>query len=66
MLKTLAAFFLCLGVAVAQVNGQSWTSGRADGHAPIGVMGDHQHEAGEWMVSFRYMRMAMEGNGTGH
>lgn len=25
----------------------------ADGHAPIGVMGDHRHAAGEWMVSYR-------------
>ncbi|MBL4804768.1 MAG: transporter [Alphaproteobacteria bacterium] len=28
-------------------------------HAPIGVMGDHQHDAGEWMLSYRYMRMEM-------
>lgn len=38
-----------------------WTSGRADGHAPIGVMGDHTHNAGEWMFSVRAMRMHMEG-----
>lgn len=35
---------------------------RADGHAPIGVMGDHRHAKGEVMLSFRYMRMWMEGN----
>ncbi|MCA9401254.1 MAG: transporter [Candidatus Omnitrophica bacterium] len=28
-------------------------------HAPIGVMGDHRHKSGEWMVSYRYMRMDM-------
>ena len=28
-------------------------------------MGDHVHEAGEWMVSTRYMRMDMDGNRTG-
>ena len=39
-----------------------WTSGRPDGHSPIGVMGDHRHGAGEWMVSYRYMRMAMQDN----
>lgn len=33
-----------------------------DGHAPIGVMGDHLHESGEFMVSYRTMRMRMEGN----
>ncbi len=38
-----------------------WTSGRPDGHAPIGLMGDHTHSRGEWMVSYRYMRMEMEG-----
>ena len=41
-------------------------SGGHDGHihestAPIGVMGDHMHEKGEWMVSYRYMRMNMDG-----
>lgn len=32
---------------------------RADDHAPIGVMGDHLHAAGEVMISYRYMNMAM-------
>lgn len=40
-------------------------AGRADGHAPIGVMGDHLHKAGEWMLSYRYMRMTMDGNRDG-
>jgi len=35
---------------------------RADSHAPIGVMGDHMHKAGEWMLSYRFMRMRMEDN----
>lgn len=34
-------------------------------HAPIGVMGDHSHEAGEWMFSYRTMHMGMEGNSNG-
>jgi hypothetical protein len=38
---------------------------RADSHAPIGVMGDHLHRAGQGMVSYRYMRMEMEGNRVG-
>lgn len=38
---------------------------RPDAHAPIGVMGDHLHEKGGLMVSFRYMNMAMEGNKSG-
>ena len=35
-------------------------SSLADSHAPIGVMGDHVHGKGEWMVSYRYMNMHME------
>ena len=35
---------------------------RADSHAPIGVMGDHMHKQGEWMLSYRFMTMNMEGN----
>ncbi len=42
-----------------------WRSGRSDGHAPIGVMGDHTHKAGEVMFSYRFMRMDMAGNRDG-
>jgi hypothetical protein len=38
-----------------------------DGHAPAGVMFDHMHKAGEWMVGYRYMWSRMDGdtlNGT--
>ncbi|MGI9271553.1 MAG: transporter [Woeseiaceae bacterium] len=35
---------------------------RADSHGPIGVMGDHMHMSGEWMFSYRFMRMNMQGN----
>ena len=34
---------------------------RPDSHAPISVMGDHMHGAGEWMLSYRYMFMEMDG-----
>ena len=34
----------------------------ASSHAPISIMGDHMHKAGEWMVSYRAMSMTMEGN----
>ena len=36
-----------------------------DDHAPIGVMGDHTHDAGEIMLSYRYMFMPMEQNYIG-
>jgi len=35
---------------------------RADSHAPIGVMADHMHKAGEWMLSYRFMTMNMQDN----
>lgn len=38
---------------------------RPDAHAPIGVMGDHLHGSGEWMFSYRYMFMSMDGNRDG-
>ncbi len=38
---------------------------RPDSHAPIGVMGDHLHAKGEWMLSYRFMTMSMDGNRDG-
>ncbi len=35
---------------------------RADTHAPIGVMAEHFHNKGEWMMSYRFMSMDMQGN----
>jgi len=38
---------------------------RPDSHAPIGVMGDHVMDDGEIMLTYRYMKMHMDGNRTG-
>jgi len=38
----------------------AFQTARPDSHAPIGVMGDHTHNKGEWMASYRYMFMAMQ------
>ena len=38
---------------------------RADSHAPIGVMGDHMHAKGEWMLSYCFMRMEMKNSRNG-
>jgi len=38
---------------------------RPDDHAPIGIMGDHMHPKGGLMLSYRYMRMHMNGNRDG-
>ncbi|MGH1402939.1 MAG: transporter [Alphaproteobacteria bacterium] len=32
---------------------------------PLRVMGDHAHDKGEWMVSYQFKRMHMEGNRQG-
>ena len=51
---------LCLGAVLAALPGVSLadsdhgTGPLADTHAPAGVMFDHMHKAGEFMVGFRY------------
>ncbi len=44
---------------------KKWTSARPDGHAPAGVMGDHTHEAGEFMIGYMFMYMPMAENRIG-
>lgn len=39
---------------------------RADSHAPIGIMGDHLHPKGGFMLSLRVMHMHMKGNKIGN
>lgn len=39
---------------------------RPDAYAPSGIMGDHLHPKGGFMVSLRYMNMKMNGNREGH
>ncbi|GAB5470877.1 MAG: transporter [Rhodospirillales bacterium] len=69
-----AAGLLCLGAVASALahedQGLALTSEglapiQADAHAPIGVMGDHMHKAGEWMISYRFMHMRMGGNKIG-
>lgn len=52
----------CAGAAALAFNVSAQDLFRADDHAPIGVMGDHYHEAGELMLSYRYMSMPMSEN----
>jgi len=59
-----AAVLLLAGIPPVWGDDNS-TPVRADSHAPIGVMGDHMHKKGEWMVSYRFMRMYMQGNRIG-
>ena len=56
---------LAAGPGHASEEGHGGFLARPDGHAPIGVMGDHMHAAGEVMFSYRYERMRMDDNQDG-
>lgn len=47
------------------VLGNFYTTERPDEHGPMGTMGNHTHNKGEVMASYRYMQMHMAGNRTG-
>lgn len=47
--------------ALAVAGAHAAADDRASAHAPIGVMGDHVHAKGEFMLSYRTMRMDMSG-----
>ena len=53
---------VCVSIGLLQTVVAADGEERAIDHAPIGVMGDHYHKKGGWMLSARYMRMAMSGN----
>ncbi|UCE87518.1 MAG: transporter [Deltaproteobacteria bacterium] len=62
----LALSGLLLGAPAARAHGPHGSGvARPDAHAPIGVMGEHLHGAGGRMLSYRYMRMRMDGNRDG-
>jgi len=65
LLVLCAVVLLFVKEAQAHEAGAGWSSARPDGHAPIGVMGDHSHKAGDWMASYRLGVMSMGGNQTG-
>lgn len=48
-----------LNAACLRMYAHELDASRPDSHAPIGVMGDHIHKQGEWMVDYRYMIMEM-------
>ncbi len=45
--------------------GNFYQAERPDSHGPIGMMGNHTHNEGEFMASYRYMHMSMDGNRSG-
>ncbi|KAA5540080.1 transporter [Roseiconus nitratireducens] len=68
MAKFQLSCLLSLGLFVGATTAWGDDSGRkglADKHGPAGIMGDHLHEQGEWMVEYRYMNMYMDDNRVG-
>jgi hypothetical protein len=67
------ALTFCLGTAlavpgIAHADPDMGTGPLADQHAPAGVMFDHMHKAGEFMIGFRYAYTSASGDmlhGTG-
>ena len=68
MFRLIAAsvfFTVCLACIQAYADAPGSSASNAADHAPIGVMGDHMHEKGEFMLSYRFMHMDMQGNRMG-
>jgi hypothetical protein len=65
-MKQLATFLALIAPAASAFAAHTHdASADHAGHAtpaPIGVMGDHLHPRGDWMVTYRYMHMDMEGS----
>ena len=66
--RDIPALSFCLAMGLAAPSGQALadsdhgTGPLADTHAPAGVMFDHMHKAGEWMVGFRYAYSSESGD----
>lgn len=60
-----AMLLACTALPAIAHEGDGGNVAYASDHAPIGVMADHRHEKGEWMLSYRYMNMDMSGNRDG-
>ena len=65
LLCTIGLLWLSSTSTFADKTHKFGSPGRPDGHAPIGVMGDHMHKEGGLMLSHRFMRMEREGMGSG-
>ena len=67
LISTLHATVLGLALPCLAISHEGAThdtadaSPRPDAHAPIGVMAEHTHSAGEFMLSYRFAVMNMAG-----
>lgn len=57
--------FVLLFMTHAVLMAHNYDTSRVDSHAPIGVMADHYHKKGDWMISLRTMSMKMDKNYQG-
>ncbi len=65
LLKNTVLIAITLASAVSSSAYAEHVHDRPDSHAPVGVMGDHLMEKGEWMASYRFMNMKMDGMRSG-
>ncbi len=63
--RAFATSSLAISTAAALSTPTASAATTPDAHAPIGVTGDHIHQKGEVMFSYRYMHMSMQGNKDG-
>lgn len=59
-MKRFILFIVLVFLFLRSANAHDFDAKRVDAHAPIGVMADHTHKTGEWMFSYRYMKMDMD------
>ena len=56
---------IILSGTALSVTAQEHEHSHAQAITPLAIMGSHLHQRGEWMFSYQYMNMDMEGNRTG-
>lgn len=52
-------------IAGGNISGDGLKPVQSSSHAPIGVMAEHMHKKGEWMLSYRFQYMSMQDNLSG-
>ncbi|NVK12035.1 MAG: hypothetical protein HWD83_08540 [Gammaproteobacteria bacterium] len=56
---------LVSSMTFAHTSSTTYSTGPSSGHAPAGVMADHMHRAGEWMIGYRDTYSEYSGLATG-
>ncbi len=53
---------VAFSINIASADTNTGLDSKSIDHAPLGVMGEHTHKKGEWMLSFRFAQMYMNDN----